>query len=68
MVMSNAERQRLWRLRRKEKAQKMRIQGRRKLEVWVSPTTLRRIADLQDQYGTVDRIVETAIRRLSESS
>jgi hypothetical protein len=68
MVLSNAERQRLWRQRRKEKVQKMRRQGRHKLEVWVSSATIKRIEDLQDQYGSVDRIVEVAIRRLSKSS
>jgi hypothetical protein len=68
MVLSNAERQRLWRERRKEKAQKMRSKGRRKLEIWVSATTFKRIEDLQDEYGSVDRLVETAIRQLSKVS
>jgi hypothetical protein len=68
MVLSNAERQRLWRQRRKEKAQKMRSQGRHKLEIWVTSATLKRIEDLQDRFGSVDRIVEVAIRRLSKTS
>ena len=67
MVLSNAERQRLWRQRRKAKARQERARGRTRLEVWVSPTTVKRIEKLREQYGDIDRIVEVAIRELSKS-
>jgi len=67
MALSNAERQRLWRQRRKQRTQEQRQKKRKRLEVWVSAVTLKRIDKLQDRYQNVDRLVEAAIRELDST-
>ena len=68
MPMSNAERQRAWRQRRKRLATAKRQEGRRRLEVWITPTTANRLDRLTDQYGDLDKVIEKAIRELARAS
>jgi len=65
MALSNAERQRLFRRRRRERAEANRERGRHRLEVWVSGVTKRRLQVLTEEYGSEQKAVETAIRKVA---
>ena len=65
MALSNAERQQLFRKRRRERAEANRDKGRHRLEVWVSGATIRRLEALTEEYGSEQKVVETAIRQLA---
>jgi DNA-binding transcriptional regulator YbjK len=66
--MTIAERQQAWRQRRKRLAADMRQQGRQRLEVWVTPTTANRLDKLAGRYGSVDKVIEKAVRELARAS
>jgi len=65
MALSNAERQQLFWKRRRERAEINRDKGRQRLEVWVSGVTIRRLEALTEEYGSEQKVVETAIRQLA---
>ena len=65
MALSNAEQQRRFRRRRREKAETNRERGRHRLEVWVSSATKQRLQVLTEEYGSEQKAVETAIRQLA---
>jgi len=65
MALTNAERQRLYRQRRREQAEANRAKGRKWLEVWVSQATWRRLQVLAEDCGSAQKAVETAIRELA---
>ena len=65
MPLSNAERQQLFRKRRRERAEINRAKGRHRLEVWVSGATIRRLNTLTERYGPEQMAVETAVRQLT---
>ncbi len=65
MALSNAERQRRFRKRRRERAEANRERGKHRLEVWVSGTTKRRLQALTEEYGSEQKAVETAIRKIA---
>jgi len=65
MALSNAERQQLFRKRRRERAEINREKGRHRLEVWISNATKRRLQVLTEEYGSEQKAVETAIRQLA---
>ena len=68
MPMTNAERQRAWRQRRKQLASVKRRQGRQRLEVWITPTTAKRLKKLADRYGDLDKVIEKAVRELARAA
>ena len=68
MALSNAERQQLFRKRRRERAEANRDKGRHRLEVWVSGATMKRLQALAEEYGSEQRAIEVAIREACKTS